>query len=331
MLEEKPDVSVIICAYARKRLDDLMAAIESVQRQTLAPCEIIVVVDHNQQLLHLVRERKPGVIVVENTGVRGLSGARNSGVAAAKGQILAFLDDDAIADRDWLMELSAGFRDATVLGVGGTVQPLWLDRDRAWLPEEFYWVVGCTYKGMPTMAVPIRNPIGANMSFRREVFEKVGGFRADIGRLAMLPAGCEETEWCIRAAQSWPHGVFLYQPQARVSHRVPSERTRWRYFCARCYAEGLSKARVSRYVGARDGLSSERSYVLHTLPQGMMRNLTGALLHRDIVALARAGAIAVGLALTTAGYVAGNISLLFGRTTACIPYRRKAIYHVRAS
>lgn len=330
MLEENPDVSIIICAYAMKRLPDLLAAIESVRRQSLAPGEIIVVVDHNPQLLHLVREREPGVIVVENTGARGLSGARNSGVAVSKGQILAFLDDDAIADPDWLMELHAGFRDTNVLGVGGAVQPLWLAGDPSWLPEEFYWVVGCTYKGMPAMTAPIRNPIGANMSLRRAVFEKAGGFRADIGRLATLPAGCEETEWCIRAAQCWPQGVFLYQPRARVSHRVPSERTRWRYFCARCYAEGLSKARVSRYVGARDGLSSERSYVLRTLPQGMLRNLAGALLHRDIGALARAGAIAAGLALTSTGYVAGNISLLFART-ACIPYRRKAVYHVRAS
>jgi GT2 family glycosyltransferase len=331
VLEEKHNTSVIICAYARERLTDLMAAIASIRGQTLAPREIMVVVDHNPQLLQLVRMQEPEVIVVENTGARGLSGARNSGVAAAKGQILAFLDDDAIADPDWLMHLHAGFRDTNVLGVGGAVQPIWLAGHPPWLPEEFYWVVGCTYKGMPAMAAPIRNPIGASMSFRREVFEKAGGFRADVGRLGTLPVGCEETEWCIRAAQRWPNGVFLYQPRARVSHRVPSERTRWRYFCARCYAEGLSKARVARYVGTRDGLSSERSYILRTLPRGMMRNLAVALLHREVAALARAGAIAAGLTLTTAGYVAGNISLLFARTTACIPYRRKAIYHVRAS
>ncbi len=303
------DISVIICAYTEERWDDLVAAVESMKQQTLPPDEIIIVIDHNHQLLKRTQDHISGVIVVENTEARGLSGARNSGIAVAKGRIAVFLDDDAVATPNWLMFLSEAFSDPQVLGAGGPVIPLWLDKEPAWLSEEFHWVVGCTYRGMPQSAKLIRNPIGANMSFRREVFDVVGGFRSEIGRVGKRPLGCEETELCIRARQYWPQSGFLYQPQASVFHRVPGERTCWRYFCSRCYSEGISKSFVSQYVGVKDSLASERSYTFRTLPQGVMRGLTDALFRHDLNGFARAGTIITGLAMTATGYLVGSILL----------------------
>ena len=308
MIQTAHDFSVIICAYTENRWDDLIAAVGSVQQQTLPPREIIVVIDHNPGLLKRVQEQVPGVVVVENTQAHGLSGARNSGIAVAQSRIVAFLDDDAMAVPDWLMSLGEAFTDPQVLGTGGPVTPLWLERVPAWLPEEFYWVVGCTYRGMPNTLQTIRNPIGANMSFRREVFEVVGGFRHEIGRVGIRPLGCEETELCIRARQEWPERSFLYQPRASVFHRVPGNRTSWRYFCSRCYSEGISKAFVSQYVGVKDGLASEGIYTFRTLPQGVLHGLIDALFHRDLSGFARAGAIISGLAVTAVGYLVGSIS-----------------------
>ncbi len=308
MTQLAQDISVIICTYTENRWNEFIAAVRSVQQQTLPPGEIIVVVDHNQDLLKRVQENVPGVVVVGNIEAQGLSGARNSGIAVAKGQIVTFLDDDALASPDWLMMLNEAFSDSKVLGAGGPVIPLWLDNEPSWLPEEFHWVVGCTYLGLPQTIKIIRNPIGANMSFRREVFNMVGGFRSGIGRVGTRPLGCEETELCIRARQCCPHYVFLYQPQASVLHRVPANRTCWRYFCSRCYSEGLSKAIISRYVGVRDSLASERAYTLRTLPYGILRGLTDTLIHHDQTGLARAGAILAGLAVTTAGYIIGTIA-----------------------
>jgi glucosyl-dolichyl phosphate glucuronosyltransferase len=299
------DISVIICAYTEERWDDLVAAVESVQGQTLPPAEIIVVVDHNQQLLKRVQDLN--VTTVENREVRGLSGARNSGIAAARSGIIAFLDDDAVAAPDWLMLLNEGFSDPQVLGVGGAIQPLWLGHKSSWLPEEFYWVVGCTYRGMPAQADMVRNLIGANMSFRREVFDAVGGFHSEIGRVGTQPLGCEETELCIRARQYWHLRGFLYQPQAKVFHKVPRARTTWHYFCSRCYFEGISKAGVSGYVGVKDGLASERTYTLRILPQGIGHGLIDAFFLHDLSGLGRVGAIVSGLALTVAGYCAGRV------------------------
>ncbi len=139
MTQTAHDISVIICAYTEERWSDLVAAAESVQQQTLSPREIIVVVDHNPNLLKRVREHIAGVLAVENREVKGLSGARNSGVTVAQGAVIAFLDDDAIAETNWLEHLAACYTDPHVLGAGGKIEPLWLGTRPSWFPDEFNW------------------------------------------------------------------------------------------------------------------------------------------------------------------------------------------------
>jgi len=302
------DISVIICAYSEGRWDDLIASVGSVQQQTLPPREIIIVIDHNPRLLKRVEEQVSGAIVVENSEICGLSGARNSGIAAAAGKVIAFLDDDAIAMPNWLKSLSESFSDAQVLGCGGAVMPLWLEETPAWLPEEFYWVVGCTYRGMPESVGSMRNPIGANMCFRREVFESIGGFRSGIGRIGRRPLGGEETELCLRIRQYWAEDRLMYQPGAKVLHRVPSDRVCLRYFCERCFGEGLSKAAVTRCIELKGSLATEWKYSIDTLPKGVVRGLVDGLIRLDGTGLLRVGAIVVGLLLTIAGYVVGSIA-----------------------
>lgn len=303
----RPDVSVVICAYSEARWHNLVEAVGSVQGQSMPPREIIVAVDHNDALLARVRAALAGVLAVPNREARGLSGARNSGMGAASGALIAFLDDDAIAAPDWLERLSAPCAAPLAMGAGGAVLPLWQSGRPWWFPEEFDWVVGCSYRGLTPRAAPVRNPIGANMCLQREVCEAAGGFRSGIGRVGANPVGCEETELCIRARQRWPDRRFLYEPLALVHHCVPGSRARWSYFRARCYAEGISKARVARLVGAADGLAAERTYVLRALPRGVGRGIVDALLHRDPSGLGRAGAIVAGLAITAAGYIAGTL------------------------
>ncbi len=324
------DISVIICTHTEERWHLLVEAVASVKQQTQAPREIIVVIDHNESLWQRAQACLPGVTVVENTDVHGLSGARNSGIAVAQGQILAFLDDDAVATPDWLALLSQCYVEPRVLGSGGAIIPHWEQEKPSWFPEEFCWVVGCTYRGMPCTDAVLRNLIGANMSLRRAVFDAVGGFRSDIGRIGSRPVGCEETELCIRARQHWQQGCFCYQPAAVVFHHVSLVRVSWRYFCARCYAEGLSKALVTSSVGLRDGLASEHFYVLHVLPVAILRGLGDTLWRHDFSGLARAGAILVGLALTSMGYLVSRFSwksrqLHRGRTVGDIAHRQAAL------
>ena len=308
-----PSVSVVICAYTEDRFDDLSDAVESARAQTLPPLEVIVVSDHNRELADRVRNALRDVIVVENREQRGLSGARNTGVAAARGDVIAFLDDDAVAAPDWLERLIDAYRDDAVVGVGGAVESRWVSGRPTWFPTEFDWVVGCSYRGLPKQTTPVRNAIGANMSFRRRVFDSVGGFRSGIGRVGTRPVGCEETELSLRVHERWPEAAIVYEPAARVRHTVPESRASWRYFVSRCYAEGLSKALVAAIAGSSAGLSAERDYTRRTLPQGFGHGLVDAIGRRELGGAARAGAIAIGLGATVAGYAVGTLRRRAGR------------------
>ena len=301
-------VSVIICAHADDRWDDTLAAAASVSAQSHPAKELIIVVDHNRPLAERLRTALPEAAVLENRERQGLSGGRNTGVAASTGEVIAFLDDDAVADVNWLKCLVDAYSDPSVAGVGGLTQPAWDTARPAWFPQEFDWVIGCTYIGMPTRRAPVRNVLGGNASFRRDVFEQVGGFISGIGRdQGKRPLGCEETEFCIRLRQQIPGAVLLFDEQAIIWHRVRDERRRFGYYRSRCYAEGLSKAMVTRAVGANDGLSSERRYASRALPQGVGRGLADAL-RGDVSGFTRAAAIVAGLAAVTAGYLAGAAS-----------------------
>ncbi len=303
-----PAVSVVICAYTMLRWEALLAAVASIGCQTHQALEAIVVIDHNSELLERAMEILLDARVIESVGEPGLSAARNTGLRIARGDIVAFLDDDAVADDTWLEELAHAYADPNVVGAGGVARPRWVGRDAPlWLPREFYWTIGCSYRGLPTQVAPIRNPIGASMSFRRAVFDQVEGFSSDIGRVGCTPLGCEETELSIRVRRAYPGGVVLHVPTARVEHLVPIERMSWDYFRSRCWAEGLSKSLLSRRVGKRDALQSERDYVLSTLPTGMLHGVADAV-RGDSSGLARAGAIAAGFLVTVAGYARGRLA-----------------------
>lgn len=303
-----PTVSVVISAYTDERWDDVLEAVASVRAQTVRPRELVVVVDHNPGLLARLAVAIPDALVIANAEVRGLSGARNTGTAVCTGDIVAFLDDDAVADPDWLANLLGAYRDPRVQGTGGWIEPIWVDGKRRFFPAEFNWVVGCSYTGLPTTAAPVRNLIGANMSFRRSVIADVGGFRTGAGRVGSRPFGHEDTEFCIRVRQLIPGAEIVLDPAASIGHKVPAGRAGLGYFVRRCYIEGLSKAELSDVVGVQDGLASERAYTARVLPRGITTGLRDGIASRDVGGFARAGAIALGLGCAAAGYVVGRIT-----------------------
>jgi glycosyltransferase involved in cell wall biosynthesis len=304
------DLSVVVCANDVRRWADLRCTIESLQRQSPEPAEIVLVVDHNRELLERARQDLHSVKVVPNLGLRGLGEARNTGVAQASSSVVAFIDDDAVASPGWTAALANAYRDPDVAGAGGPILPVWTKRRPGWFPREFDWVVGCTYRGMPNSSLGLRNLLGCNMSLRRELLTELGGFRVGYG--------CDETELCIRLHQRWPRMRLVYVPDATVSHHVSPARQTLAYFLSRCYFEGGSKAVVSTLVGAADALSSERSYARRVLPRALARDLAD-FAGRDWRGLARAAAIIAGFTSASAGYVVGRLSI--GRAA-----RRRAWY-----
>ncbi|MFE9410358.1 glycosyltransferase family 2 protein [Streptomyces sp. NPDC006704] len=306
--------SVVICAYTEDRWTDILAAVSSVRAQSLPPLETLIVVDHNERLLarlgaeYADHAASGEVRVLANAGPRGLSAGRNTAIAEARGQFVAFLDDDAVAERDWLRHFAEGYADPRVMAVGGRTLPSWASGRRpAWFPEEFDWIVGCTYRGLPRGRVAVRNVLGGNASFRACAFDATGGFATGIGRDGdRRPLGCEETELCIRLSGALPGAVLLIDDRAVIHHRVPAVRERFGYFRARAYAEGLSKALVARSVGRAKGLEAELRYTSRVLPAAVARGARDAVLGRAGGA-GRAGAIVTGVAAAACGYLVGTL------------------------
>ena len=193
-----------------------------------------------------------------------------------------------------------------MVGTGGRVLAAWESGRPRWMPEEFDWVVGCSYRGQPTIEAPIRNPIGCSMSFRRAAARDAGGFRSGIGRVGALLTGGEETDLAIRIRRRQPESRILYEPRSTVRHHLPAGRARWAYFRSRCYHEGRSKAILARLEGTRVG--SRRS---GRMRPGRCRRAWCATWARSCVATGAAHSgrrrIIAGLAITTAGYVIGRI------------------------
>lgn len=301
-------VSVTVCAYTMERWDSLRHAVESCQSQTRKPDEIIVVIDYNDLLFAKATREFSDARVVSNTFTKGLSGARNTGVAVSDGDVVVFLDDDAYAEPEWLEELVSPFVDPKVAGVGGWIIPEWEGPTPRWFPRSFYWILGCSYEGLPDSGESIRNPIGASMAIRREVFGLAGGFTSGLGRIGVVPLGCEETELCIRFNKHSPDNVFVLRRESIVHHYVPDSRTSLRYFWRRCWAEGLSKAVVASLVGSNAGYASERRHVLRTLPREFLSCLL-ELPRRPRTSVKRAILIASGTLVAAAGVVRGRLTL----------------------
>ena len=307
------ETSVVVSTYNEERWNDLLACILSLESQALPPLEVIVVVDHNQSLLERATKAFPHAKVIANERSRGLAGARNTGTAVARGAIVAFIDDDARAEPEWLARLQECFTKESVVGAGGYLAPHWEGPEARWIPHEFYWVFGCSYTGLPEQLAPVRNPIGANMAVRAAILEEIGGFREgddsnaprELRARGVVRAGGnvpDDTDLAIRVKQHRPDAVWLYQPLARVLHTVTPERASLSYFLRRSFEEGVGKASLSSLVGPEAGLEAERRHAAVVLPRGIAHELRRFLTGEGTAAL-RALAILAGLTAASAGFL----------------------------
>lgn len=297
--------AVVVCTASVEREALLRACVRSLNAGTRTPDELLIVVDGNPALEASVAAWLPQGGRLLRTERRGNSEARNVGLRAASADVVAFVDDDATVEHDWLTALMKPFEQSSqVLGCGGAVLPRW-EADRRWLPDELLWVVGCTYRGHREDAGPLRNPIGCNMAFRRHELLALGGFATDFGKRGNALVICDDTELGLRLTQAHGPGRIQYVPSARVHHFVPASRIGLKVLTLRCTSEGLSKGRLQQlYPGA--ALSAERGYVGGLLADAIPRLLLDGLVRRDARSLQGAAAILVSLFVTGAAFAVGR-------------------------
>jgi glycosyltransferase involved in cell wall biosynthesis len=302
-------ISVVVCTHDTKRFDRLRQAIDSVMAQTAAAHEVILVVDGNDEVLSAASAAFPTASVMPNARTKGLSGARNTGLLAASGEIVAFLDDDAIAERDWLAAIASQFASPFTMGVGGPITPSWPGERPRWMPREFDWVVGCSYEGQATETGTVRNLIGCNMAFRRSALIMAGLFDEGLGRNGANAAGAEETELCLRAGAMFPMAGLVMDDKAAVRHQIEEHRKAFGYFARRCIAEGKSKALMTHRHPSRSGLSSERHHLLTVIPRRILGHLADGFSRPGQGGFSRAAASIIGTALVAGSFLVGRIAV----------------------
>ena len=300
-------VSVIICCFTDKRLSDILEAVASIQRQTPPPGEVILAVDNNRRLYEELRAKiDQSVCLILNEGICGLSATRNAGIAVAKGELVAFIDDDAVAKPGWLNRLAGVFEDPEVVAAGGRAVLEWAEGRPFWFPEELEWAVGGSSWWLPATRTLVRNPHGFSMCFRRPVFEAAGGFATEIGGVGERPRGGEETDLCLRIAHKWPGAKIVFEPEAVVVHKVTANKARLFMVLRRAFNEGFDKSWIQRTAPADSrgqALSTERAYLRHLLHHALPSRL--AYLWKP-TSLTQAATIVLCVFAAGLGYVAGK-------------------------
>jgi len=298
-------VSVIIPCYSLDRLEDIREAVWSVQVQILKPIEIIIAVDHNEELLDkLTPILKDGVRVVLNEGIKGSAETRNFGIREASGDIVAFIDDDAVAEKDWLEKLVQHYEEPNIIAVGGKIISVWDEGRPSWFPEELDWIVGGTYKGFAEAQVEVRNLLWPNMSFRRDVCDEIGYVRTDMGALGGQARAGDETEFCMRIRKYIPNARIVYEPGAVVYHRANwANQTTLRHLIGRSYSDGMCKGKA---LGVFKGLSekafsTETSYLRFLLTKSIPEKLGKG-------NLTQVGVIVLSIFTFGLGYLRGRLT-----------------------
>jgi GT2 family glycosyltransferase len=277
-------VSIVVPSYRTENRSSLAGAIESLLHQSYADIEVLVVV-HTSEGLHeeIVRayDGRAKLKVLFDKRSLGASAARNVGIRVAQGDILAFLDDDAVADRKWLENLTSSYKELQAMAVGGKILPLWIPAKPAYFPDELYWLVGATHKDFAEDAVvQVRNVFASNMSFRKEVFAQVGLFNESLG-FGNQGKSClqgDEAEFGLRMTSKLGKRV-IYDPRAVVYHRIPISKAMIGPLLKRAFYQGYSKALLRRLTSHPDAISIEKSYLRHLalerIPQRIRRLFTG--------------------------------------------------------
>jgi glycosyltransferase involved in cell wall biosynthesis len=230
------DISVILCTY--NRCENLAKALDSLAGTVMPPAMTweIFVIDNNSsdctaEVVEQFQSRYPGRFHYIFEPSQGKSFALNTGIKAAKGNVLAFIDDDVVASSSWLQNLTADILAGTCSGAGGKIL---LDPNfvpPTWLPVEGPFSVAGMLAvfdlGNQPRALD-RPPFGTNMAFLRAMFDKYGLFRTDMGPAPGSEIRNEDVEFCRRLMNGGE--ILRYEPDAIVYHAVPERRRTQEYF-----------------------------------------------------------------------------------------------------
>lgn len=258
-------VTVILCSY--NRCGDLAGALESIaasQMPSSVAWEVLVVDNNSTDKTREVTEdfcrRYPGIFRYLLESTPGKSYALNAGIANARGDVLVFTDDDVTMEPTWLQNLTTPFQDGGCAGTSGRTLPAQKFTVPPWLPDNHWdsWAgILCAYFDLGDSPCELlRPPYGANMAFRKSLFEKHGGFRVDLGPRPGNQIRNEDTELGRRLLAAGER--LRYVPSAVVYHPVPEGRITQEYFLSWWFDYG--RALIREFDEGPDVHGNSRGY-----------------------------------------------------------------------
>ena len=249
------DVSVVICTA--NRASELRSTLESLSTVRPPGTVELVVVDNNstdntRRVVEGAGATFPFPVRYLFEGEQAKYAALNTGIRASRGLVVAATDDDARFETDWLERALNGLVVHGAGFVGGPVRPLWAAPKPAWLDDRssmYQKVIAILDYGpdVREFGHGVAWPLGVNVAYRREVFERVGLFDTRLGRKLGTLRNQAQREWHLRARAAGVRGVYI--PDMIVHHVIPPERLQKRYFRRWLYWNGISRAIMYREGG----------------------------------------------------------------------------------
>jgi glucosyl-dolichyl phosphate glucuronosyltransferase len=242
-------ITAIVCTF--NRCQSLSKALDSVAAQVLPESvewEVIVVDNNSSDQTREVAQdycrRYPRRFRYLLEPQQGKSHALNRGIRETHGDVLAFLDDDVTVESTWLYNVTAPLKDSAWAGVGGRIAPPIDFSPPSWLalegPYDLGGILALFDKGRKGTELT-EAPFGTNMAFRKQIFEKYGLFRTDLGPRPGSEIRGEDTEFGRRVLKGGER--LWYEPSAVVHHPVPENRLQKQYFLRFMYDQGRASIR----------------------------------------------------------------------------------------
>ena len=287
------DATVIVCTYNRaESLRDTLRVLRALKASPARTWEVIVVDNNSSDHTRAVVEeaqRKWSLLRYEFESEQGLSYARNRGISCAVGGIILFTDDDVLPEPEWLETTLAGLERFAADACGGYIAPIWEVPPPTWLTERFYGFVAVRTDRTDSFLMNSQDPtpFGANMAFRRAVFDEVGLFDTTRGRKGAVLASGEDGEMFERIHHAGLRVAF--RGNSRVHHKVEAFRCTKKYL-RRWRTQSSRNIAISRGVSGQRRVANIPLYLFPQFLRALWRAVAGKLtrlpdeaFHREMI------------------------------------------------
>lgn len=251
-------ISVIVCTYNRDEyIRNTLSHLVDQKNVTKDQYEVLIINNNSEDAteeicLRYIYENRLQNFKYFNEEQQGHTYARNRGIKLAKGKILAFIDDDAFVDHQYIYQLMDFFNDnPQVIAIGGKIIPIYENVEPKWMSTYLLPLVAALDMGDEIKPFKGKKfPIGANMAFRRIAFENYGLFNINLGRRGADLEGGDEKEMIYRIKKG--KESIVYVPKVQVKHIIPQKRTKIEY---------IKKMAVGVGTSEKKRLEGENSFV----------------------------------------------------------------------